>query len=65
MFSFSVILAINIFSLITSHDLGSIKDVDGKISEINVTMKNMHHEFTQWRQQDNTSKHIFIYSSVT
>lgn len=65
MFSFSVILAINIFSLITSHDLGSIKNVDEKISEIKVTMKNMYHEFTQWKQQDNRSKHIFIYSSVT
>ena len=56
---------INIFSLITSHDLGSVENVDEKISEIKVTVKNMYHELTEWKQQHNRCKYIFIFCSVT
>ena len=59
---------ITIVFLNTSHDIGSLENMNEKISEMmnistetKFTIKNMYHEFTQWKQYDNMSKHVFIF----
>ena len=59
---------IKILLLTTSHALGSFENVNDKISEMmdistetNVKIKNMYHEFTQWKRNNNKCKHIFIF----